>query len=447
MAIIPTTTTTPSHLSFALLLTISILASFSSLPESHAGGGFTVNLIHRDSPNSPLYNPTDTLFARVSNALLRSTKRAKTLSQTPSPGLSDIINSGGVYLMNISIGSKRVPVLGITDTASDLVWTQCKPCKKCFLQAYPLFDPTTSSTYQVVSCGSKICSAMNKRSTFCTGANCGYQMGYGDGISSRGILSTDQISLGGSNTLPHAVFGCGIENSYEPSGQNGTGVIGLARGADSLISQLDSIIDGKFSYCLVDIYNSGGFSKMRFGSETEFSGAGVISTPLFSQSGNNFYYVRLDAISVGNIMVTNSDVLSPSCPRSSSSVGNIIIDTGTTLPHLINKFHDSLLLVVNKSKELQNLRRVEDPTRTLDLCYRSKEIVGPTLTAHFACGANVTLSPSHAFLKVAEDVLCFGFAKSENLAIWGSTTQMDFSVGYDLRNNKVFFKPTDCTKE
>ncbi|XP_057969407.1 aspartic proteinase CDR1-like [Malania oleifera] len=446
MEIIPTITATPSHVSFALLLTISILASFSSLPESHAAGGFTVNLIHRDSPNSPLYNPTDTLFARVSNALLRSTNRAMKLSQIRNPGPSDIINSGGDYLMNISIGSKRFPVLGITSTASDLVWTQCKSCRKCFPQADPLFDPTTSSTYEVVSCKSKICSA-TKHSTFCTGGNCEYQMVYGDGTSSNGTLSTDQISLGSNITLPHGVFGCGYENGDELSEHSGSGMIGLGRGANSLISQLNSIIDGKFSYCLVDIYNSGGFSKMRFGNEAEVSGDGMVSTSLYSRRGETFYYLQLEGISVGNQMVRNPDVLSSFCSSSSSSAGNIIIDIGTMLSSLKNKFHDRLLAVVTKSKEFNNLTRVKDPTQTLDLCYRSENVVGPTLTAHFACGANVTLSPSHAFLSVAEDVLCFAFAKSENLAIWGSMMQMDFLVGYDLTNNKLFCKPADCTKE
>ncbi|KAK6243643.1 hypothetical protein QUC31_010052 [Theobroma cacao] len=52
------------------------------------------------------------------------------------------------YLMNISIGTPPFEILAITDTGSDLTWTQCEPCPECYKQDAPLFNPKSSSTYK-----------------------------------------------------------------------------------------------------------------------------------------------------------------------------------------------------------------------------------------------------------------------------------------------------------
>ncbi|CAN6712151.1 unnamed protein product [Malus baccata var. baccata] len=125
------------------------------LSNSH---GFTADLIHRDSPLSPWYNSSVSHYDRLHNAFRRSVTRANhfakpiitSLSSSSSANIqSRIIASAGEYLMNVSIGTPPVEVLGIADTGSDLIWTQCKPCKQCFNQNPPLFDPKKSGTLAV----------------------------------------------------------------------------------------------------------------------------------------------------------------------------------------------------------------------------------------------------------------------------------------------------------
>ena len=67
------------------------------------------------------------------------------------------------------------------------------------------------------------------------------------------------------------------------------------------------------------------------------------------------------------------------------------------------------------------------------------------MTAHFT-SADVKLQPLNIFIQVQEDLVCFSMLPTQDLGIFGNLAQMNFLVGYDLKNNKVSFKPTDCSK-
>ncbi|KAK7843731.1 aspartic proteinase cdr1 [Quercus suber] len=68
--------------------------------------GFSVDLIHRDSPDSPFYNASETHSQRVAKALRRSINRVNHFkpSSSVSPNLAqtDIISNSGEYLMKYS---------------------------------------------------------------------------------------------------------------------------------------------------------------------------------------------------------------------------------------------------------------------------------------------------------------------------------------------------------
>ncbi|XP_078165518.1 aspartic proteinase nepenthesin-1-like [Carex rostrata] len=66
----------------------------------------------------------------------------------------------GEYVMDIAIGTPSLTFPAIIDTGSDLIWTQCKPCGRCFSQPTLIFDPSTSSTYKRLPCTAKLCKAL-----------------------------------------------------------------------------------------------------------------------------------------------------------------------------------------------------------------------------------------------------------------------------------------------
>ncbi|OMO71026.1 Peptidase A1 [Corchorus olitorius] len=403
-------------------------------------GGFSVELVHRDSPKSPFYNPSESSYNRVAKALQRSFNRANRFSNPSSVSTkainAEIIADAGEFLMNVSIGTPPFPIVGIADTGSDLIWTQCQPCTQCFQQDAPLFDPSESSTYKVLSCSTSQCESFE--GTSCSSDNsCHYSTSYGDRSFSNGDLAADTITLpsttGRPVAIPTTVIGCG-HNNGGTFNDNTTGIIGLGGGDVSLITQLGNSIAGKFSYCLLPISDAGNSSTMNFGSDAVVSGPDVVSTPLTKKSPATFYFLTLEAISVGSNRIEFSG-------SSFGSDGNIIIDSGTTLTLLPEDFYSELESAV--ASEI-NATRVDGPAG-LNLCYDvTTDFAVPNITIHFT-DADVSLAPLNTFVLVSETVACFTFNANQDIAIYGNLAQMNFLVGYDTQEQTVSFKPTDCS--
>ena len=425
---------------FFSTLSVIILLSLTGATKS----GFTVDLIQRDSALSPSYNSSHTNFDRLYNAFARSISRAnrfKLSLQSNSSIQSNIIANDGEYLMKISLGTPALEVLGIADTGSDLIWTQCEPCEKCYKQDLPLFDPQQSSTYGNVSCNSCLCKALNTASCGTDQNNCQYSYSYGDQSFTNGDLGVETLTIGSTTshqvTLPKIVFGCGHNNGGK-FGKAESGIIGLGGGPLSLVSQLNKCIGRKFSYCLVPIENSNFTSKINFGNSGLVSGNGVVSTPLVAKDPSTYYYVTLEGISVGN----KRFAYKASSKAVDSNEGNMIIDSGTTLTFLPQEFHNDLISAVEKAIDAE---RVSDPKDGLGVCFRSKDDIDVPITVHFT-GADVKLKPINTFARMDDDLVCFTMIPSDGLAIFGNIAQINFLVGYDLKAKKVSFLPADCTK-
>ncbi|XP_059459294.1 aspartic proteinase CDR1-like [Corylus avellana] len=438
--------------SAAIVTTFSICLLYSlSITAEAVNGGFSVDLIHRDSPLSPFYDPSETPSQRVANALRRSITRVNHFMPTSSSlspnelPRSEIVAVRGEYLMKYSIGTPPVPVLGVADTGSDLIWLQCEPCTNCYNQTDPLFDPVESKTYRNVSCSASECQSL--RGTSCnslsSSSSCKYSASYGDNSYSQGDLAFDTLTLESTASVPvslrNIVVGCG-HNNAGTFNNKGSGIVGFGRGKASLVSQLGSSIGGKFSYCLVPTTSQGkNSSKLSFGRDAVVSGPGVVSTGLGPKGPDtNFYFLTLEAMSVGNKRLEFDD----SSPFGDSE-GNIVIDSGTTLTLFPEDFYSRFEAAVAEEIDLE---RVDDPNQVLSLCYKSvsDDIGAPNITAHFK-DADVKLNPVNTFLRVSEELICFAFLASERLYIFGNVAQLNFLVGYDTEANTVSFKPTDCT--
>ncbi|CAJ1978115.1 unnamed protein product [Sphenostylis stenocarpa] len=411
-------------------------------------GGFSVEIIHRDSPKSPFYRSTETHFQRVSNSLRRSINRVNHFNESfvsPNTPKAIVFSDFGEYVMRYAVGTPPVKVFGIIDTASDIIWMQCKPCKKCYRQATPFFDSRKSVTYKTIPCNSKTCDSV--LGTACTSQftkHCTYNIYYGDGTYSHGDLSEETLTLASTNgfpvKLPGTTIGCGRYNGMVFKGAN-SGIVGLARGPVSLVTQLGPSVGWKFSYCLVQaISKSNSTSKLNFGDAAMVYGPGTVSTPLFSHNKQLFYYLTLEGLSVGSNRIEFGSSL-----LTSGGGGNIIIDSGTTLTFLPEDVYSRLELAVAQDVKL---KRTKDPNQVLGLCYEGTldKLDLPVITAHFS-GANVLLYAINTFVEVADGVVCLAFQPSQNNgAIFGNLAQQNLLIGYDLQKNTVSFKHTDCSK-
>ncbi|EOA36522.1 hypothetical protein CARUB_v10011499mg [Capsella rubella] len=430
----------------------AIVFFFASTSSAHLNITARVELIHRDSPHSPLYNPHHTVTDRLNAAFLRSISRSRRFS-TKTDLQSGLISNGGEYFMSISIGTPPSKVLAIADTGSDLTWIQCKPCQHCYKQNSPLFDKSKSSTYKTEPCDSKSCHALSEHEEGCNESRdiCKYRYSYGDESFTKGDIATETISIDSSSgspvSFPGTVFGCGYNNggTFE---ETGSGIIGLGGGSLSLVSQLGSSIGKKFSYCLSHTSSTtNGTSVINLGTNSISSKpseeSATLTTPLTVKDPETYYFLTLEAITVGKTKLPYTGGGYSLNKQSKKGTGNIIIDSGTTLTLLDSGFYDDFGAAVEES--VTGAKRVSDPQGILTHCFKSgdKEIGLPEITMHFT-DADVKLSLINAFVKMSEDMVCLSIIPTTEVAIYGNLVQMDFLVGYDLETKTVSFQSMDC---
>ncbi|CAN0829700.1 Aspartic proteinase CDR1 [Linum grandiflorum] len=434
----------------SLVISLVLISAINTASFVNArSNGFSIDLMHRDSSDSPFYNPRETPSERIGNAIRRTMSRVNRFDPNfaPTSPIALFIAIDGEYLMNISLGSPPFPVLAIADTGSDIIWTQCKPCIDCYKQNDPVFDPRFSSTYRPVPCASKKCTSLTDEGSFCSphGDICQYQVGYGDGSHTDGDLATDTLTFGTTTTgvivqFPDTLFGCGHKNTgtFPP---NSSGIIGLGEGPASLISQLGPSVGGKFSYCMVP-YDATPetTSTMHFGQKAVVSGGEVVTTPLLSSElGSTFYSLLLESVSVGSTTIPFGNSNSET-----SSTGNIIIDSGTTLTIVPTDFLSNFATAIEA--QVTGGNKTRDPQGLLSLCYLiDDKLKIPPVAAYFK-GGGVELTPVNLFVPMSKTVTCLAFYGSDEVSIYGNLAQQDFLVGYDLQKRTVSFKPTDCTK-
>ncbi|CAN0829720.1 Aspartic proteinase CDR1 [Linum grandiflorum] len=381
--------------------------------------GFSVSLIHRDSSSLPFSNPSETQLERVANAMRRSIGRVArfTCNMIDADAVAPLIADYGEYLMNISLGMPPYPVLAIADTGSDIIWTQCKPCVNCYKPDAPVFDPKLSSTYRPIPCSSEVCALLADDGSFCSSSRgvCQYRLTYEQNSYASGDFARETLTLGTTTpdvnvAFPNTLFGCGHDNTGTFSPKS-SGIIGLAEGPGSLITQLGPTIRGKFSYCMVphSTVANQKTSTMHFGENAVVSGNTVTSTPLFS-----------------------------------SSPGNIIVDSGTPFSIVPNDFLTEFANAVEVLTIGSN--KTSDPQGVLSLCYMiDSNLEVPPITMHFK-GGDVELTAANIFVPMSETVTCLAFIGDDDVSIYGNLAQQDFLIGYDLQKRTVSFKPTDCTQ-
>ncbi|XP_030471698.2 aspartic proteinase nepenthesin-1 [Syzygium oleosum] len=435
----------------SVLLVLTIVASLASPSFSTSRGalenkeakqiGFRVTLKHVD------HGKNFTKFERLQRAMKRGKSRlqrlnAMVLAAEDNTELESPVHAGnGEFLMQLSMGTPPYSFSAIVDTGSDLIWTQCKPCRQCFDQSTPIFDPKKSSTFSKLTCTSQLCEVLPTSS--CGSDGCEYLYTYGDYSSTQGILASETFTFADSVSIPKVGFGCGEDN--EGSGfDQGAGLVGLGRGPLSLVSQLGV---PKFSYCLTSIDDTK-TSKLLMGSEAtggNLSTSAMKTTPLLKNpSQPSFYYLSLEGISVGDTLLP---IKKSTFALQSDGSGGLIIDSGTTITYI----EESAFDLVKKEFKSQTKLTVDDSGSTgLDLCFKlpsdTSQVEVPKLIFHFE-GTDLDL-PGENYMIADSTVglVCLAMGSSNGMSIFGNVQQQNTLVIHDLEKETLSFHPTKCDK-
>lgn len=450
------------YLSIPLLLAVS-QSPISLKKNSLADGiGFTVPLFHMlDSPLSPYYSAemTDQERIRLFHDSLRAPNFTMLIDRK-SYSIRDYLpltalRSG--YMVSYEIGTPRTVTYSFMDNGSFLTWLQCKPCKRCYKQEKPIFDPTSSLTCSKLPCLHQEC--YDKRISKCddTDNTCPYTYSYADGGYSTGYLSTDTITTyrenGSIAQYPEFVFGCGNDNVFKVNGAGmyPPGIFGLNRHELSFVSQLGI---GKFSFCLPQRKgllgprrNNAAFRRsysnsLRFGKAALVQGVKT-SMQKVQDSYKNHYFIGLEGISFDFERVF--DWTGPL----------MLLDTGNSESSLPAYIYDKLIDVMRKRiEELFVLETVKG-----ELCVKAskwsdlKELM-PALIFHIA-GFDYKLSIENTWFYDhdvdLDGVYCLAMQRDDpgvTFAVLGAHQMQSINIGINLVDREIYFDTTiDCNSD
>ncbi|CAL4992559.1 unnamed protein product [Urochloa decumbens] len=442
------------HIAMQVLTTFLLLASLSlHMSAAPSPSGYRFTLTHIDSKGGFTRSELMRRAAhrsrhRAASMLLPSYSRTSTSSDT-SP--TRVRSGQAEYLMELAIGTPPVPFIALADTGSDLTWTQCKPCKLCFAQDTPIYDPAISSSFSPVTCSNRDACLSIWRSNCSASSPCRYRYAYGDGAYSAGVMGTETLMFGGYSSSSRSVsvggiaFGCGVDNgglSY-----NSTGTVGLGRGRLSLVAQLGV---GKLSYCLTDFFNTSMGGPVLFGSLAELApsrdNAVVQSTPLVHSPHNpTFYYISLEGISLGDARLP---IPNGTFDLRDDGTGGMIVDSGTIFTILVES---AFRVVVEHVAEVVG-QPVVNATSMDSPCFPAP--VGaqqlpdmPDMVLHFVGGADMRLPrENYMSFNQEESSFCLTIAGTTTTSILGNFQQQNIQVLFDITVGEFSFVPSDCSK-
>uniref|UniRef100_A0A0D3GRX9 Peptidase A1 domain-containing protein n=1 Tax=Oryza barthii TaxID=65489 RepID=A0A0D3GRX9_9ORYZ len=430
-----------------LALIILLLPPITLAGDLHGFRG-TLTRVHDLSPG------------KFSEAARRDSQRIAFLSRATTNSSSSAVsfqallaNRDGGYNMNLSIGTPPLTFPLLADTGSDLIWTQCAPCTKCFQQPTPPFQPGSSSTFSKLPCTSSFCQSVPSSARACNATVCVYSnYTYGSGYTA-GYLATETLRVGddaASSSFRDVVFGCSTVNGMD---NLTSGIAGLGRGNLSLVSQLGV---RRFSYCLRSDAEAGE-SPILFGSLAKLTDGNVQSTPLLKNPAvplAPFYYVNLTGITVGS---TDLPVTSSTFGfEQTGPGGGTIVDSGTTLT-LLAKDGYAMVKQAFLSQMANNLTAVNGTRFGYDLCFDTGGSGGdfpvPKLVLRFEGGAEYAVPTYFAAADVDSQgrvtVACLTMLPATDdqpITIIGNVMQMNMHLLYDLDREMFSFAPADCAK-
>ncbi|KAL6596659.1 hypothetical protein ACP70R_047302 [Stipagrostis hirtigluma subsp. patula] len=439
--------------------------SCSSIPLGRTNGN-KLPVVHRLSPCSPLGGPRKQGKQSPDEILHRDSLRLRYLSDVhaavpalapgpaaaPTSGLSfpatqnAISSLPGVYDYTVVAGyGTPAQQLTLYFDVGGMSNLRCKPCSAgsgsttCGEMA---FDPTLSSSFRSVRCGSPDCTKP------CSHGSCTFVLQNETFVFGNGTVVTDTLTLSPAATFESFAVGCmQLDNEFSDVV---VGNIDLSRSRHSLATRvLGSSPPGTaaFSYCLPADTDTHGFLSIA-PDLSDYSGRpGVKYVPLVTNPrGPNFYYIDLVAIAINGKDLP----FSPAMFRGNGT----LIDSQSSFSYLNPPIYAAL------RDEFRRSMAQYPPAPAfggLDTCYHFtglQSIELPGITLRFGNGEAMDLDDRqfmYLFREHLDDGFPFGClafaAAPDEMFPWnslGTLVQRTKEVVYDVRGGKVGFVPSVC---
>ncbi|KAK9843713.1 hypothetical protein WJX81_003429 [Elliptochloris bilobata] len=312
--------------------------------------------------------------------------------------LHGAVKDYGYFYATLLLGTPQRQFAVIVDTGSTITYVPCASCgKNCGPHHKDLaFDPASSTTSQLVPCGSEKCLCGRPACGCSDKHECTYQRTYAEQSSSAGLLVADQLQVG--NGSVEVVFGCETKETGEIYNQEADGILGLGNSEVSLVNQLASNgnIDDVFALCFGSVEGDGALMLGDADVAGRFNVA-LQYTPLLANPAHPHYYsVALEALVVGGDKL---DVK----PATYEVGYGTVLDSGTTFTYLPSDAFVSFREAVTRFALAHGLHVTKGPDPKFpDVCFGG----GP----HADRGAALAADMEHVF-----PVLELQFAQNTHL--------------------------------
>ncbi|GKU91358.1 hypothetical protein SLEP1_g5244 [Rubroshorea leprosula] len=436
------------HLFTLAILCFSLSQGLNQNPKCETQDhGSTLRVFHIYSPCSP-FRPSKPLSWEESVLQMQAKDQARLLyfsnlvaknSVVPIASGRQTIQSP-TYIVKANIGTPPQTLLMAMDTSNDASWIPCTGCLGC---SSSVFNTNKSTTFKPLGCQAPQCKLVPNPT--CGGASCSFNMTYG-GSTIAANLSQDTITLA-TDPVPGYTFGCiqkATGSSVPPQG-----LMGLARGPLSLLSQTQHLYQSTFSYCLPS------FRSLSFSGSLRLGPIGqpktIKFTPLLKNPRrSSLYYVNLVAIRVGRKIV---DIPPAALAFNPNTGAGTIIDSGTVFTRLVAPAYTAVRDEFRRRIRDANRIRIRNANVTslggFDTCY-SFPIVAPTMTFMFA-GMNVTLPPDNLLIhSTAGSITCLAMAAAPDnvnsvLNVFANMQQQNHRILFDVPNSRLGVARELCT--
>ncbi|XP_028553755.1 aspartyl protease family protein At5g10770-like [Dendrobium catenatum] len=335
------------------------------------------------------------------------------------------------YIVTIGLGTQIENFSVLLDTGSPLTWIQCVPCDNCYPQIVPIYDPAKSFGFSNIPCNSNYCADLNQFGCSSTDT-CLYVINYFDGSFSKGSFIKDTLTFS-SDKLLYFRYGCGHNNSWTFGQING--ILGLGRGAVSIISQTAGFYNKVFSYCLPSATNKIGYLKL--GSSVP----SVQYTPMLTNPNlPSMYFLNLIAISVDHERLNLS-------PTVFTGPGTFL-DSGAVISRLPPTAYFALR---DTFQQYMTKYPMVPPIEIFDTCYdftNFQNVSLPQIDLIFEGEVTVTLDSTGIIFTTTTSITCFAFAKNDDdskVVIIGNVQQRTKNIVIDEKNQQIGFGAHGCS--
>eukprot|EP01119_Soliformovum_irregulare_P006784 TRINITY_DN19209_c0_g1_i1.p1 TRINITY_DN19209_c0_g1~~TRINITY_DN19209_c0_g1_i1.p1 ORF type:complete len:438 (+),score=75.41 TRINITY_DN19209_c0_g1_i1:3-1316(+) len=240
-----------------------------------------------------------------------------------------VFSSGAAWIGDVQIGSQQESFRVLLDTGSGTMAVYGSTCQECALQGVTMFNPGSSSSFELLGCQGSGCVCNSRGQCFSTAS-------YGDGSGWSGIAGRDDLTIGGWTNKGAFAFMVNASNGFaEPSYD---GILGLTYPnfgfPDSPIQDIIQARDGAPNMFWLG-FNPDGTGVMTLGNpKPEYYNGGMQTLQVYPTQGSAYgwYVVRPQSMMLGQTIVG----------QSTAFPGLTIVDSGTTFLTLSNTLYSNL---------------------------------------------------------------------------------------------------------